>query len=71
MGLGLSGGVSALRCRSGSLTHPLPGIGPYGRHFPLHRSQGWRREGGTLQPASVWGAQLPMTGLEAGVQGGA
>lgn len=24
-----------------------------------------------LQPARVWGAQLPVTGLEAGAQGGA
>lgn len=29
------------------------------------------REGGTLKPARVWGIQLLMTGLEAGLQGGA
>lgn len=64
----MTGVVFVLGSGSGLLAlPPLSCIGPEERRFPYTDS----REGGTFKPARVWGIQLFMTGLEAGLQGGA
>lgn len=54
-------GVSKLSCMLGLLARPSL-CGSLGKAFSPHRPQGGRQGRGTLQPAKVWGAQLPMTG---------